>query len=119
MFAGACAAAGANISGAHISTTRDGFAIDTFLLAREFERDDDELRRAKRIAETIEKLLRGEIKLSTLMAKRHARSRRISAFSVAPEVLIDNTLSNEFTVVAAPPQDTTRTALNSRPLTRP
>jgi [protein-PII] uridylyltransferase len=99
MFAGACAAAGANISGAHISTTRDGFAIDTFLLAREFDRDDDELRRAKRIAETIEKLLRGGIKLSTLMAKRHARSRRISAFSVAPEVLIDNTLSNEFTVV--------------------
>ena len=99
MFAGACASAGANISGAHISTTRDGFAIDTFLLAREFDRDDDELRRARRIAETIEKLLRGEIKLSTLMAKRHARSRRISAFSVAPEVLIDNTLSNEFTVV--------------------
>ena len=37
LFAGACAAAGANISGAHISTTRDGFALDTFLLAREFE----------------------------------------------------------------------------------
>src|SRR5262249_49365831 len=27
-FAGACAAAGANISSAHISTTRDGFAVD-------------------------------------------------------------------------------------------
>ena len=100
LFAGACAAAGANISGAHISTTRDGFALDTFLLAREFEQDEDELRRARRIAETIENLLKGEIKLSSLMAKRHGRrSSRIGAFTVAPEVLVDNTLSNQFTVV--------------------
>src|SRR4029078_8239353 len=63
LFAGACAAAGANISGAHISTTRDGFALDTFLLAREFEQDEDELRRARRIAQTIERLLKGEIRL--------------------------------------------------------
>jgi [protein-PII] uridylyltransferase len=40
LFAGACAAAGANIVGAHISTTRDGFALDTFLLQREFEAAD-------------------------------------------------------------------------------
>ena len=33
LFAGACAAAGANIVGAHISTTRDGFALDTFLFS--------------------------------------------------------------------------------------
>ena len=97
---GRAPSAGANISGAHISTTRDGFALDTFLLAREFEQDEDELRRARRIAETIEKLLKGEIRLSSLMAKRHGRrSSRIGAFTVAPEVLIDNTLSNQFTVV--------------------
>jgi [protein-PII] uridylyltransferase len=100
LFAGACASAGANISGAHISTTRDGFALDTFLLAREFEQDEDELRRARRIAETIEKLLKGEARLGNLMAQRHnRRSSRIGAFSVAPEVLVDNTLSNQFTVV--------------------
>jgi len=100
LFAGACAAAGANISGAHISTTRDGFALDTFLLAREFEADEDELRRARRIAESIEKLLKGEVRLSNLMANRHTRrSSRIGAFTVAPEVLVDNTLSNQFTVV--------------------
>ena len=38
LFAGACAAAGANIAGAHIMTTRDGYALDTFLLNREFTR---------------------------------------------------------------------------------
>ena len=99
LFAGACAASGANISGAHISTTRDGFALDTFLLAREFDHDEDELRRARRIAETIEKLLKGEVRLSALMAKRRERRGRFSAFTVAPEVLVDNALSNQFTVV--------------------
>src|SRR5262249_6988991 len=73
LLAGACAAAGANISGAHISTTRDGFALDTFLLARAFELDDDEGRRARRIAETIEKVLKGEIRLAHLMAKSRTR----------------------------------------------
>jgi [protein-PII] uridylyltransferase len=99
LFAGACAACGANISGAHISTTRDGFALDTFLLAREFDHDEDELRRARRIAETIEKLLKGEIRLSTLMAKRRERKGRIDAFKVAPEVIIDNAVSNQYTVI--------------------
>jgi [protein-PII] uridylyltransferase len=100
LFAGACAAAGANISGAHISTTRDGFALDTFLLAREFDLDEDEVRRARRITDTIEKLLKGESRLSNLMARPKARrGSRIGAFTVAPEVLIDNTLSNQFTVV--------------------
>jgi [protein-PII] uridylyltransferase len=100
MFAGACAACGANISGAHISTTRDGFALDTFLLARELDRSEDELRRAARISDTIEKLLRGELRLAQLMeSRRGRRGSRITAFTVAPEVLIDNTLSNEFTVV--------------------
>ena len=99
LFAGACAASGANISGAHISTTRDGFALDTFLLAREFDHDEDELRRAGRIAETIERLLKGEIRLGALMAKRRERAGALSAFTVAPEVLIDNALSHGFTVI--------------------
>jgi [protein-PII] uridylyltransferase len=104
LFAGACAATGANISGAHISTTRDGFALDSFLLAREFERDEDELRRARRIAETIEKLLKGDIRLGTLMARRR-EPRRADAFKVAPEVLVDNTLSNQFTVIEVAGRD--------------
>ena len=60
LFAGACAAAGANIAGAHITTTRDGFALDTFLLNRELQTDEDEIRRAKRIGDTIDRLLLGQ-----------------------------------------------------------
>ena len=99
LFAGACASSGANISGAHISTTRDGFALDTFLLAREFEQDEDELRRARRIAETIGKVLKGEARLGALMAKRRDRRGRADVFTVAPEVLVDNAVSNQFTVI--------------------
>ena len=70
LFAGSCAAAGANIVGAHITTTRDGFALDTFLLAREFPDDEDEKRRGRRIGETIDRLLKGEARLAHLLAKR-------------------------------------------------
>ena len=59
-LAGACAAAGANIVDAQIFTTTDGRALDTIAVSREFEQDEDEARRAARIADTIEKALRGD-----------------------------------------------------------
>jgi len=99
LFAGACAAAGANIVGAHISTTRDGFALDTFLLQREFPDDADELRRARRIGENIEKILKGELRLGTLLAKRRTKEKRIEAFVVAPEIVMNNVLSDDYTVL--------------------
>ncbi len=105
LFAGACAAAGANISGAHISTTRDGFALDTFLLARDFVTDDDELRRTKRIGEAIDNVLQGKVRLSALLAKRRPTTDRADAFNVAPEVLINNRLSDRFTVIEVSGRD--------------
>ncbi|MGD9805698.1 MAG: [protein-PII] uridylyltransferase [Hyphomicrobiaceae bacterium] len=99
LFAGACAAAGANIVGAHIATTRDGAALDTFLLKREFEQDEDEQRRARRIGEMIEKLLRGEVMLSRLLGKRREAKGPLHAFSVRPEAVIDNQVSDQFTLI--------------------
>jgi [protein-PII] uridylyltransferase len=95
----------ANIVGAHITTTRDGFALDTFLLAREFPEDEDEKRRASRIAETIDKLLRGDVRLRTLLDKRRPAASRLEAFSVEPEVIINNTLSDRFTVIEVTGRD--------------
>ena len=46
IIAGACAMAGANIVDAQIYTTTDGRALDTISLSREFERNEDEERRA-------------------------------------------------------------------------
>jgi [protein-PII] uridylyltransferase len=105
ILAGACAAAGANIAGAHIMTTRDGYALDTFLLNREFQDDEDEYRRGRRIADMIGRLLRGDIWLKDLLASRGPPPRRTLAFTVEPEVIVNNALSDNFTVVEVAGRD--------------
>ncbi|MGE3229556.1 MAG: [protein-PII] uridylyltransferase [Hyphomicrobium sp.] len=107
LFAGACAANGANIAGAHVTTTRDGFALDTFLLAREFALDEDEIRRARRIEDTIERLLRGETWVAQLLATRRPVPARVEAFIVPPEVYVNNALSDVFTVIEVAGRDRT------------
>ena len=99
IIAGACAASGANIVDAQIFTTTDGLALDTIFVSRAFERDEDELRRGQRIAQAIEKALRGEIKLADLVAAKAGTQPRTDAFTIAPDVTIDNSLSNAFTVI--------------------
>src|SRR5207248_472512 len=82
IIAGACAGAGANIVDAQIYTTTDGLALDTISLSREFDRDEDEMRRAGRIAQGIEKALHGEVRLPDVTAKRAAPKGRIKAFAI-------------------------------------
>ncbi|MBK5957530.1 [protein-PII] uridylyltransferase [Rhodoplanes elegans] len=99
VIAGACASAGANIVDAQIYTTTDGLALDTISVSREFERDDDEARRAARITEAIEKALRGDMKVPDMLAKRQPGRARIRAFRVEPEVSVNNQWSHRYTVV--------------------
>jgi [protein-PII] uridylyltransferase len=96
-IAGACAVAGGNIVDAQIFTTTDGLALDTISISREFDRDDDEERRASRIAEGIEKALRGEVRLPEVVARRGKQ--RYTAFSVAPEININNAWSDRYSVI--------------------
>src|SRR4029079_9566704 len=82
IIAGACAVAGANIVDAQIYTTTDGLALDTIAVSREFERDEDEARRAARIGDAIEKAVRGEIKLPAGGAKRAPGKGRPRGFAL-------------------------------------
>ena len=99
IIAGACAMAGANIVDAQIYTTTDGMALDTISLSREFDRDEDEQRRANRIAESIEKALRGELRLPDMVSKRAAPKGRIRAFALEPSVTVNNQWSHRYTMV--------------------
>jgi [protein-PII] uridylyltransferase len=91
--------AGANIVDAQIFTTTDGRALDTISLSREFERDEDEERRAKRIADSIEKALRGELRLPDVVAKRTPPKGRIKAFALEPSITINNQWSHRYTML--------------------
>jgi len=70
--AGACASAGANIVDAQIYTTTDGRALDTIAITREYDRDEDEGRRATRIGDMIEDVLEGKLRLPEAVARRAA-----------------------------------------------
>ncbi len=100
-IAGACAASGANIVDAHIFTTADGLALDTILCSRTFDFDEDETRRGGRIAHYLNKALRGEIVISEAIRARSGHTSPASAFSIIPEVLIDNSISADCTVIEA------------------
>src|ERR1700694_5552491 len=99
IIAGARPNAGANIVDAQIYTTTDGLALDTISLSREFDRDEDETRRAARIAQGIEQALHGEVRRPEVIARRAAPKGRIKAFAIEPEIQLNNQWSNRYTVI--------------------
>ena len=99
VIAGACAAAGANIVDAQIFTTADGRALDTILISREFDMNDDERRRAERVGSLIEDVLAGKVWLPEMIEKRARQKRGTKAFTIEPKAEVRNTLSNRFSVI--------------------
>ncbi|MBO6758036.1 MAG: [protein-PII] uridylyltransferase [Roseibium sp.] len=99
VVAGACFATGANIVDAQIDTTTDGFALDTIFIGRELPADEDERRRGERIADLIAQTLKGDTRLPETQSKKGAVKGRMKAFRVAAEVLVNNSVSDDYTVV--------------------
>ena len=91
--------AGANIVDAQIYTTTDGRALDTIAISREYDRDEDEGRRATRIGEMIEQVLEGKLRLPEVVARKAANRGKMRAFVVEPEVTINNQWSDRYTVI--------------------
>ena len=99
VIAGACAGAGGNIVDAQIFTTSDGRALDTILISREFDRDEDERRRAERVGRLIEDVLSGKSWLPEMIEKRTKPRRGAKVFRIPPRAEIRNALSNRFSVI--------------------
>jgi [protein-PII] uridylyltransferase len=98
IIAGACASAGGNIVDAQIYTTTDGLALDTIAITREYDRDEDEGRRAARIGEMIGQVLEGKLRLPEAVARRAVRG-KARPFVIEPEVIINNQWSDRYTVI--------------------
>jgi [protein-PII] uridylyltransferase len=106
-IAGSCTAAKSNIVGASLSTTRDGMALNTFLLQRQFADDREEVDYTARIAANIELALKGKRDLRQIISQKLRPRPRLEAFSVEARVSIDNSLSDELTVIEVSGRDRT------------
>ncbi|MFO1259727.1 MAG: [protein-PII] uridylyltransferase [Sphingomonadaceae bacterium] len=98
-IAGAIHLAGGSIIDARIHTTRDGMAIDNFLVQDPLGRPFDEPSQLARIERSIEDALANKQKLQPRLEARPLPRTRAEAFAIAPNVLIDNKASNRFTVI--------------------
>ncbi len=106
-IAGACTAAKANIVGANLSTTRDGMALNTIMLHRQFPNEREEREFTGRIAANIDLALKGKRDLRKMISQKLRPRPRLEAFSVEPRVSIDNSLSDELTVIEVNGRDRT------------
>ncbi len=98
-IAGAISLGGANILDARIHTTRDGQAMDNFIVADPLGRPFAEFDQLERLKRSVEDVLTGKVRLADRLAARPLARRRAEVFRVEPNVLIDNRASNRYTVV--------------------
>ncbi|WP_066797549.1 [protein-PII] uridylyltransferase [Sphingomonas soli] len=104
-IAGAIHVAGGNIIDARIHTTRDGMALDNFLVQDPLGRPFDGDEQLQRIKMSIADALANRAKLSERLKSRPLPRLRADAFNIEPNVLIDNKASNRFTVIEVNARD--------------
>ncbi len=104
-IAGGIHLAGGNIIDARIHTTRDGLALDNFLVQDPLGRPFAEAEQIVRLTRAIEDALANRHKLLPKLEARALPRTRAEAFRIAPNVFIDNKASNRFTVIEVNAQD--------------
>jgi [protein-PII] uridylyltransferase len=111
-IAGGIHLAGGNIIDARIHTTRNGYAVDNFLVQDPLGRPFMEVDQLARLKTSIENALANRVELlPQLVAKQSARP-RADAFEVRQRVIFDNAASNRYTVIEVNARD--RPALLNR-----
>ncbi|HEY1877689.1 MAG TPA: hypothetical protein VGG66_09465, partial [Rhizomicrobium sp.] len=98
QFAGAIAMAGGSIVDAKAFTTCDGFAVDVFSVQDAEGEPFSDPERLRRLRQTIEKTLRGELRPRRELARKVMRN-RASAFNIKPKIHFDNEASRIATVI--------------------
>jgi [protein-PII] uridylyltransferase len=104
-IAGGIHLAGGSIIDARIHTTRDGMAIDNFLVQDPLGRPFDEPAQLQRIEQAIGDALANRQKLVERLEARPLPRTRADAFAITPNVLVDNRASNRYTVVEVNARD--------------
>jgi len=99
--------AGANIAGARIHTTRDGMAIDNYVLqaldGSAFDAED----KLKELETIIRQTMQGSERPKQRLSNRKILGQKQDAFKIKPSVLINNTASNRSTVIEIRAKDRT------------
>jgi len=103
--AGAIHLAGGSVIDARIHTTRDGMALDNFLVQDPFGRPFEGEDRIKRLCIAIEDALANRNQLADRLAAKPLVRTRADAFKIEPAVLIDNKASNRYTVIEVNARD--------------
>ncbi|ABC64457.1 [protein-PII] uridylyltransferase [Erythrobacter litoralis] len=111
-IAGGIHLAGGNIIDARIHTTRNGWAIDNYLVQDPVGQPFAEERQLARIEQAIADAIANRGELVPKLAKRPLKQTRAGAFDVRPRVLFDNDASGRFTVIEVNARD--RAALLNR-----
>src|SRR5512143_118949 len=99
LIAGSLAAQGINILSAQIHTRVDGIVIDTFQVNDPFGEAVTEEARWRRTLEALRRVLRGEVSVEELLARRRAVHPGAEGVAGPPKISLDNQLSDSHTVL--------------------
>ena len=103
-LAGALALVGANVVDARSYTTKDGYVTDAYWL-QDAEGKPYEAARLPRLAQMIEKTLRGEVVARDALKSRDKIKKREKAFDVPTHITFDNEGSDIYTIIEVDTRD--------------